>query len=81
MEKLYFIMEQSLNAQLLDATVLLVLNLLDADDQILAAFAQNERVVDAVCSAVTTRLQLAKSDQHLINAKFTISKFVYIYTP
>lgn len=71
-EKLNYILEQSLNAQLLDCSISLLSSLIDSDDFILNAFlTQNGQFIDAICCAALTRLGLDNSDKQTINANFT----------
>lgn len=59
----YFILENSLNASLLDASFNLILLFIDNDDEILDLFAQDERTVDALCNGVQTRFELEASQR------------------
>jgi hypothetical protein len=70
-EKFYFILEQSLNPTLIDCTNLLLINLLDADDEICNAFCMNHRIVDALCNATLTRAKLDRMEKTFTNSRFT----------
>jgi hypothetical protein len=71
-EKLNYILEQSLNAQLLDCSVSLLLSLMDSDDFILnALLTHNERLIETICCAALTRLGLDNNDKQTTNANFT----------
>lgn len=61
LEKILFILGQSLNGSLLDCTCSLLLNLMYTSDSYLIKIAQDERVVESICSAGSTRSSL--SDQ------------------
>lgn len=57
-ENFLFILDNSLNADLLDSSCSFLLDLIDSDDEILNVFSSDERLVDSVCSAALTRFNL-----------------------
>jgi len=70
-EKFFFILEQSLNATLLDSAISFIFNLLDSDDQMLEALAGNSRLVDSICLAALTRLRLDNAEKSAITSQYT----------
>ena len=80
-EKFFFILEQSLNATLLDSTISYLFNLLDNDDQILDFFAGNSRLVDAICMASLTRLRLDNADKSFIASQYSQTNQDALQTP
>jgi hypothetical protein len=70
-EKFFFILEQSLNATLLESAISFIFNLLDSDDQILEALAGNSRLVDSICLAALTRLRLDNAEKSAITSQYT----------
>jgi hypothetical protein len=73
-DKFYFILEQSLNPQLLDNTCSLLFKLFDNDEQILNAFCLNHRIIDALCNASLTRLRLEKVGKTFNHSQFSTSR-------
>lgn len=63
LQTLFFILEQSLNSTLLDATLNFILLLIDNDEQVLELFADDARFVDALCNAAQTRLELERTQR------------------
>lgn len=57
-EKFLFILNNSLNADLLDSSCSFLLDLIDSDDEILSVFSSDERMVDSICNAALTRFNL-----------------------
>lgn len=73
-DKFYFILEQSLNPQLLDNTCSLLFKLFDNDEQILNAFCINHRIIDALCNASLTRVRLEKNGKIFNHSQFSTSR-------
>jgi hypothetical protein len=57
-EKFYFILEQSLNSILIDSTVMFLFNLIDSDDLELNSLTLNVRLVEVICIACNTRMNI-----------------------
>lgn len=57
-EKFHFILEQSLNPILLDSAVLFLFNLIDYDDETLNYLTINDRLLETLCTAANTRMNL-----------------------
>ena len=80
----YFILENSLNASLLDVTFNLILLFIDNDDEILDLFAQDERTVDALCNGVQTRFELEASQRsnpaalETPSARYNLNKYNFV---
>ncbi len=81
-EKFHFILEQSLNSILIDSTVMFLFNLIDSDDSELNSLTLNERLVEVICIACNTRMNMNKpKNNQLFTSKTTTTTANVNQTP
>ncbi len=74
MEKISFILEQSLNTQLLDSTCSMLLNFLYSCDPVLNFTAMNTSIIEATCNAALTRISLDQAGKNYIQEGYSTSR-------
>jgi hypothetical protein len=77
-EKTSFVLEQSLNTQLLDATCALLLNLLYSNDTVLETIATTNgaNLVECVCSGAQTRIYLDQAGKSFTSEAYSTAREV-----
>ncbi|CAF0786736.1 unnamed protein product [Brachionus calyciflorus] len=70
-EKFFYILDNSLNADLLDTTSQFLFDLIDSDDFLLNVFSSDSKIVDYICSAAMTRFSLDHKSKVYNSSKFT----------
>lgn len=80
-EKFLFILDNSLNADLLDSSCSFLLDLIDSDDEILGVFTSDSRIVDSICSGALTRFSLDHKNKNYNSSEFTHNTPIVSQTP